>query len=364
MACIGAATAFSLLGDQMLYSVLPVYYESLGVTAIEVGILLSANRWIRLLTNDLAYRVDGGRVWLVAAFVLGAATTAAYVLTQWFTVLLFARLLWGLAWSFIRHVGVMSVMSETTRAGHTMGIYNGISRVGSVGGLLGGAVMVDLLGFVSAAVVLSALSLLAVPLAWWGYRTPTQGSAPVAATPISVGFLVLGFSIGAVGPGLVMSTVGVVLDAHAAEILGLTAASYTGALLAVRFTLDSMAAPYLGGLTDRHGLRPSVGGFFAVGAMALSGACLADSVLLVSIAVVAFFICGTALQAGVAGTVSKLGPAAFSKYVTSADFGSASGPLLGWLAYSWFEIPWLGLAIGAVLFALCSVAVATQKQLD
>ena len=67
--CIGAATAFSLLGDQMLYSVLPVYYESLGLTAVGVGVLLSANRWIRLLTNDLAYRIDGGRVWLMAAFV-------------------------------------------------------------------------------------------------------------------------------------------------------------------------------------------------------------------------------------------------------------------------------------------------------
>ena len=183
--CIGAATAFSLPGDQMLYSVLPVYYESLGLTAVGVGVLLSANRWIRLLTNDLAYRIDGGRVWLIAAFVLGAATTAAYVLTQWFTALLLARLLWGLAWSFIRHIGVMSVMAETTRAGRTMGVYNGISRVGSVGGLLGGALLVDLVGFVPAVIALSVLSLPAVPLAWFGYRPPARVAAPVTGESAS-----------------------------------------------------------------------------------------------------------------------------------------------------------------------------------
>ena len=47
-ALLGAATAFSLLGDQTLYSVLPVYYGDLGLSPMQVGLLLSANRWVRL----------------------------------------------------------------------------------------------------------------------------------------------------------------------------------------------------------------------------------------------------------------------------------------------------------------------------
>jgi len=54
---VGGATAFSLLGDQALYAVLPVYLEPLGLSAIQVGVLLSANRWVRLLTNHLAHRI-------------------------------------------------------------------------------------------------------------------------------------------------------------------------------------------------------------------------------------------------------------------------------------------------------------------
>lgn len=96
---VSAATALSLLGDQVLYSVLPVYYAQLGLSAVQVGILLSANRWVRLVTNELAHRIDGGRGWFVAAFVLGSLTTAAYVFTHSFALLLAARVLWGLAWS-------------------------------------------------------------------------------------------------------------------------------------------------------------------------------------------------------------------------------------------------------------------------
>ena len=53
----GIATALSLLGDQVLYSGLPVYFDELGLAPIEVGLILSVNRWIRLITNHFAYRM-------------------------------------------------------------------------------------------------------------------------------------------------------------------------------------------------------------------------------------------------------------------------------------------------------------------
>src|SRR5262245_66169804 len=87
---ISAATAFSLLGDQMLYAVLPAYYAKLGLTGIQVGILLSANRWIRLLTNHVAHVVSPHappRVTLAVAFGVGSLTTFAYAATDSFVLL-------------------------------------------------------------------------------------------------------------------------------------------------------------------------------------------------------------------------------------------------------------------------------------
>ena len=114
---VSAATAASLLGDQVLYSVLPVYYAELGLVPLQVGILLSANRWIRLATNYLAHvlteRLGSHRTLFVGAFALGSLTTAAYTVTGVFLVLLTARVAWGLAWSFIRHLGVLHIMSDT-----------------------------------------------------------------------------------------------------------------------------------------------------------------------------------------------------------------------------------------------------------
>ena len=43
--------ALSILGDSMLYAVLPAHAASLGIPVAGVGVILSVNRWIRLATN-------------------------------------------------------------------------------------------------------------------------------------------------------------------------------------------------------------------------------------------------------------------------------------------------------------------------
>ena len=60
---VALAVAVSLLGDQALYAILPTYYTELGLLPYQVGLLLSANRWIRLLTNQLAVLPAGDTAW-------------------------------------------------------------------------------------------------------------------------------------------------------------------------------------------------------------------------------------------------------------------------------------------------------------
>ncbi|MDA1075374.1 MAG: hypothetical protein O3A63_11535 [Proteobacteria bacterium] len=353
---IGLATAFSLLGDQVLYSVLPVYYTDLGITPVQVGILLSANRWVRLLTNELAHRSSGvstQRLLFVLAFALGCVTTFCYVVTSLFVVLLAARLAWGLSWSYIRHFGVQSMMEDVqaTRAGWTMGLYNGISRSGSVAGLFGGAVAVDVYGFTVGVVMLGVISLLSIPLGYLGFR---NFSVPVRVDDVraEVRVRIAGFVLGIVGPGLVMGTLGAVLNGYLPDAALLSAATATGALLAVRYLLDSVAAPWLGAITDRFGLKSAASSLFAAGGLFLIGASFEPALIWFVPALLIFFVCGTALQAGIGGAVGRRGSGSFARYVTASDLGAACGPLLGWLLVDYLESAAVGFAVAGVIYLL------------
>ena len=149
---ISSAVALSLLGDQMLYAVLPAVHEAVGVPVTAVGLLLSANRLIRLLTNSLAgYVIERfGRHWpFVLALLLGGITTVAYGVVYGVWAFLVARLLWGTAWSFIRIEGMstaLDVASEETR-GRYMGLFQAISRIGSAIALLAGGIFAVPLAF-------------------------------------------------------------------------------------------------------------------------------------------------------------------------------------------------------------------------
>jgi len=360
---IGGATAFSLLGDQTLYSTLPIFFEDLGLRPVEVGVILSANRWVRLGTNELAHRLTNRnrdlRGLFVAAVTLGAMTTAAYATTPGFVLFVAARLVWGLCWSFIRHLGVLSVMTVEggQRAGRAAGRLGGIGRIGSVGGLLGGALLVDWLGFSSALLVLAVVSAAAIPLAGIGFAPIAQPSATVEAGVGEAGPVLasaLGFAHGMVGPGLVMATLGAVLDERVSGNGPLSAAALTGGVLAVRFLLESTTAARLGAISDSRGIRFAASGAFALGTVSLVVAATSPPVIVLIAAVVAFFVSGTALGAALVGFAGRQGSRALARYATASDLGAATGPLIGWIALGLFETRSLGLGIGAVIYGLAA----------
>ena len=48
---LGLGTALSLMGDATLYTVLPTHTADAGIALVQVGIILSANRIVRLFLN-------------------------------------------------------------------------------------------------------------------------------------------------------------------------------------------------------------------------------------------------------------------------------------------------------------------------
>jgi len=196
-----------------------------------------------------------------------------------------------------------------------------------------------------------------VPLVWAGF-VPVTGRADEAndqgqGAPIT---RTLAFAHGMVGPGLVMATLGAVLDERLGTSGWWSAASLTGAVLAMRFVLESVAAPRLGALSDRWGIRRAATGFFGLGASALVLATVSPVLPVLIAAVVLFFVSGTALGAGLIGDAGKRGSRVLANYVTANDLGAASGPLLGWAALGLFDERRVGLAIGAGLYAVSALA--------
>lgn len=340
---VGLATAFSLFGDQTLYSVLPTYYVELGLLPYQVGLLLSVNRGIRLITNHLAERLCQrfNLAWLFGASLgLGAVLTAIYGLATHFFILLVARMLWGLCWSFIRQISLMTVADSAAEGniGQLMGFYSGISRMGSIAGNFVGALGHDVLGYTPILLIFALASATAIPLGPLSRRklAHVERAAERLKPSLKAGWSLLfaGFTVGCVGPGLMMSTMGLVLkdsigDGITAGGVTIGVATLAGALMASRWIAD-LGAPFLGGLTDRIGRRRGGTLFFVAGALILAGASLQEGEWWLIPAIIFYFACATGATVALVAEAGSRGPRVVASYVTASDFGSFAGPILGW----------------------------------
>ncbi|WP_339182707.1 MFS transporter [Oceanobacillus sp. FSL W7-1293] len=163
---IALITAITLLGDAMLFIVLPLYWQDFGLTAIwQIGVLLSINRFVRLPITPFVgmfYNKFDIRSGVVISVFFAALSTFFYGQFQGFWLLLLARILWGIAWSFVKLGGMLTVVSfssEQTR-GHYMGLYNGLWGLGGLAGMLAGGFLADQLSipFVTTLFALAAVA--------------------------------------------------------------------------------------------------------------------------------------------------------------------------------------------------------------
>jgi MFS family permease len=379
---VSTAVALSLLGDSLLYAVLPSQAEAVGVPIGLVGIILSANRFIRLLSNPWAghvcHRLGYARPF-TAALLLGATTTAICGLAYGFWLLLAARLLWGVAWSFLRVGGLGTVLEQATDQdrGLLMGFFLGISRLGSLVAVAAGGLLTDVFGYRSTLLLFAALSVTAAAISVpTGGRTSSQPKdhaerpsslrPPPTPSPVAlraaefanrrrglwaVNFC--GFANGFVTSGLLTSTLGLLLKILYGSVvtmgsLSIGIASLTGLLLSSRWLIDFGLGPYLGHLSDRLGRRHVIMLAFLTGSLALLILTNVTAFLPLSLAAIVVFISGTALSASLDASLGDLAlpgqqARVIGRYTTCHDLGSACGPLLGYALGVWLG---LGLMYG------------------
>jgi len=351
---VAAATGLSIMGDSLMYSLLPIDAPQLGIALPLVGILLSANRLVRLVSNTWAadfFARRGSRLPFLLATILGAMMAVMYSVGWGFVVFLLARAGWGIAWSGLRQGGYEAVgQSESHLRGRLMGVLWGTVRLGSAISVVLGGFLHDRWGYRAAAGSIAALTVLAIPVAWrmrWHDHSPIKlpTSSPSVAggwhhaikTPVERWMLVSGLMEG-MFEGAMVSTASLFLTRQMGAqsplaALGIGIGTVAGLLLAVRFTADLVFGPIIGAVSDRMGQPQSAillttlmfGGM--IGATVTHGSGVIGYLLVV-------FICGAGLFVTLSAASSHIAlkspqPQVFiGTFTTANDAGMAAGPLL------------------------------------
>ncbi|HWR44239.1 MFS transporter [Sporomusa sp.] len=352
---ISLLTAACLLGDSMLYIVLPIHWKDVGLDSLwEVGILLSVNRIVRLPLNPLVgwlYGRMSSRNGILLAGVLATFTTMSYSVFKGFVLWVLLRCIWGLAWSFLRlgaYFTILEVSNDTNR-GYYMGLYNGLYRLGSLGGMLLGGVLADRYGIGFTALFFGAITFLAIPFAFYllpnsNKHSNTENKAMDIQALFNLNVfwtLMTGLFIAAIYQGVFVATLSYLIQVHNSSniiIFGISvgAASLAGVLQALRWGWEPWLAPWFGKLSD---------GWFGRRAMLTVALTLAAILFLLIplqlpvgmwlALILAILLTATILTTvidAIACDVACCSPqkAFMTSYAFAIDIGAALGPLIGY----------------------------------
>ncbi len=354
---VALITAICLLGDSMMYVVLPIYWREFGLDSLwQVGVLLSVNRMVRLPFNRLAvnmYGCMGRRGGVLLSIALSIVTTAAYSFFEGFWLLFVVRCLWGMAWTFLRLGAYFSILefAALSDRGQHMGVYNGVFRLGSLFGMLVGAVLADQYGPLVPGWLFALCGFAAIPLAL-GHVPPapvkSSGSYQNAdwlslfGDRMAAKLLATSFCTALVYQGLFVSMLSYLTAELAITIplmaaIGFGAASISGLLQAVRWTWEPFLAPKLGRLSDGAiGRRWLLKNFCLMGAALLAVISFSLPVSLWVLAVLLLQMTGTGITTVVDAAAADIAlhkknqSLVMSAHAFGIDLGSALGPIVGY----------------------------------
>ncbi|WP_121742825.1 MFS transporter [Natronorubrum halophilum] len=269
-----ASTFFVGFGGGVIFPILPNLGEVLGISAFMVGLILSANRFTRLVANAPAgILVDriGTRKPFIAGLAIEGVATFMYVVAMlssipefWFMV---ARILWGVgsALVFATAYTITADVSEADSRGTSMGIVRAGITFGFPAGLVLGGIVSDVWSNTAAFALAAAFAGLASVIASLIVpETHVEGEQD-SVKPWDLETSVPALTIGLVNFGLYFAYIGVLfstlvllLGERSISIFGLDAQGSSGMLMAV--TVLSGAVFTLGGgaLSDSVGARVPV----------------------------------------------------------------------------------------------------------
>lgn len=248
--------AFAQPGDTLLYLLLPLHHDVFGVTLAEAGLLLAANRLVRIGGYGWVarfYAERGPRTACLLAALGSLLSTAGYGLLSGVWALLVARLAWGLSFAAMNIATQALATAEIVGSARRSGRMRSIVAAGPFLGLVVGAAIDQLAGPRLAFLALAAVAVVAFAFA---VRLPSEGEGraervgrPRFGIPSRLD--TWSFIQGMTLDGLFVIGMSVL----AAAALPSYAALAAGAALALRYIAEIGLGPVGGGLAQRFGPR-------------------------------------------------------------------------------------------------------------
>ena len=383
---IGIGTAISLLGDATLYTVLPHpdISAQLGITLSMVGLLLGANRAIRLVLNGpvgILYDRMPRRGLLISALSLGAGSSIFYAVSSGFWPLLMGRISWGLAWSLLWVGGntvVLDISTEENR-GQNSGIYQMWFFIGVALASFVGAMLTDMFGFRTGQWI--SVAVIAATAVAWFFLLPetrkvdstTKGiPKDTSAAPMRLPWKVMATTSFAVfiARFLAWGVLAATAILWLSELFGAGAriwsffipiATFTGLYTALSNLISIVSTPIAGSVSDRFGRRwPVIGLAMILGGLGLwlmSGEMRTLALIGAFLVPVAGSSTETLIPAIAGDRVpKKLRSRALGLINTAGDLGATIGPFaaLGILNSGWLSLGGI-YRIGSALFVIVAV---------
>lgn len=374
---IGFATGAAVMGDALLYIVLPLYWEDFGLTSLwQIGVLLGANRLIRLPVNPVVGYFYGKfpyKLGFVIALVLSLITTLSYSVFSGFWFLLIVRIFWGIAWSFLRLGGVLLVLSiaRDNNRGELLGIYNGTWGLGALFGMLAGGWLIPWINvewiYISFGLIIIFISLLVLK-SWDIQEVREEAPTNIENSKAKFRFnrrvihqLFSAWSIGFVFFGVIGSILPNIINDHVGSMvlvleLSISAAAFASLLQALRWGWEPIFNPLYGRWTDHRGNRSSLFPLLLLAASILLGFVTFSSGIATIILLLILQFFSSMIVTSSDTLASDLGSKTnqvktMTLYTMSIDLGAACGPLL---AFTLYDFGSLSLAIYFTCLVLLS----------
>ena len=361
------AVAAALLGDAMLYVVMPARPEFWELSIVHVGILLSANRFIRFFTNPASsFMVRKFGVYAPFKWTLLASLSVlvAYATSTSFILLLLARCMWGGCWSILRLVSqwIASDLSTEEDMGLNLATNASVIRVGSIGGAVFGGVLSDYIGYKVTFMIFAVFTLVSwvVWLRYCNRSLLTRDHLPVDNSPNFIKLLkdsdifllgISGLAVGIVITGLMSASLGYFIRSKfGVEFnfiwISITVTSFTGLMLGFKSFAEVFVGPFGGYISDRFGRLKVLLFSVCVAFVGLLLVGMTDNVLFTTAMLLLTFVGGVLLSMQLLPLVGLIAEKhsrseVFSVYNTFQDVGSALGPFIGLSLINAQHLPYL-----------------------
>ncbi|MBC3949709.1 MFS transporter [Pseudomonas folii] len=245
--------ALCLPSDVLLYLLLPMHVQAFGISLAQAGVLLAANRLVRIFGYSYVVRYyarhgDRPTVMLAAATAAVCALGNAFISGFWW--LLILRLGWGLAYAAMNLSTQVLATSELTGAAHRSGRSRAFIAIGPMIALpLGALISIEF----GPRVIFMVLTVAAL-IGWWLARglpdSPHVMPAPTGRrfkAPDSVA--IWSFIEGVALDGLFIFS----LALQAQTVMGGNGVIVAGVLLALRYVSEMVLSPVGGRAADHFG---------------------------------------------------------------------------------------------------------------